>query len=57
MRLVWHRNDLTSPSGRLMSGYLLHFQPLEGADIVLSDVVQRVFRGKTIEHILRLPRQ
>ena len=54
MRLVQHRDDATSPPYRLMTGDLLHHQPLEGSrNVVLSDVVRRGLLGKIVEHVVR----
>ena len=58
VRLVHHRDDLTSSANRLVSGDLLHFESLKKRrrNIVLSDVARGGFLGEVVEHLLRQPR-
>ena len=57
MRLIQHRDDLTSTANRLASGDLLHFESLKRSrNVVLGNVVRGIFLGEIVEHILRQPR-
>ena len=58
MRRVQYRDDASSPSYRMITGDLLHLQPLEGGrNVVSSDVVRRELVQNIVEHVLRQPRR
>ena len=54
VRLVHHRDDLTSTTNRLVSGDLFYFESYR--NVVLSNVVLGGFLGEIAEHVLRQTR-